>query len=207
MTALIIVLSIVLVAAFLLTRYAGIIIAYRDDLSVTVTYGLIRYRLGKKKRPKLKKEKKKKKKKKKEEPEAPPAPSDPEAEKAARRERRSAITAVLKKVKEILPRFFGKVHFKSARLYCRIATGDAASTAIATGGAKAAASVLFETIDNFAVLERGSVKNVAIEPDFLGAEPSFDILLRFRVRVIYALFYGLKVLKEFIKTKIKSDNK
>ena len=114
---------------------------------------------------------------------------------------------VVKKVKQILPRFFGKVHFRSARLYCRIATGDAATTAIATGGAKAAASVLFETIDNLAVLERGSAKNVAIEPDFVGARPSFDIDVRFRVRVIYAVFYGLKVIKEFIAAKIKSDNK
>ena len=213
MTALIIIASIILVILFLLTRYAGIILVYRDDLTVTVTYGLIRYRLGKKSPAKLKKEKKKKakkkkkKKKKKKTEEIPPSPPDPEAEKAAKRERRDAIMTVVKAVKDILPRFFGKVHFRSARLFCRIATGDAATTAIATGGAKAASSILFETIDNLAVLESGSEKNVAIEPDFIGTKPSFDINVRFRVRVIWAVIYGLKVLKEFIKAKIKSDNK
>ena len=62
MTALIIIASIILVILFLLTRYAGIIIVYRDDLTVTVTYGLIRYRLGKK-RPQNSKEKKRKRQK------------------------------------------------------------------------------------------------------------------------------------------------
>ena len=57
MTALIVILSVILVMAFLLTRYAGIILTYRDDFAVTVTYGIIRIKLGKKKRKKVKKEK------------------------------------------------------------------------------------------------------------------------------------------------------
>ncbi len=208
MTAFIVILSILLVLAFLLTRYAGIMITYREDVGVTVTYWFVRYTLGKSGRPKVKKEKKPKKKKKKTE-EAPsgPSPRDREAEKRERREKRDAIMAVVREVKKILPGFFGKIHFRSAKLYCRIATGDAASTALATAGAKASASILFETIDNFAVLDGGSERNVAIEPDFLSDKSAFDIDVRLRVRVIFALFYGLKVLFAFIKQKIKSENK
>ena len=52
MTALIIIGSILLLVAFLLTRFAGIILRYDEDMSVTVTYGFIKYRLGKEKKPK-----------------------------------------------------------------------------------------------------------------------------------------------------------
>lgn len=198
MTALIIIGAILLLFAFLLTRYAGVIIRYSDDISYTITYGLIKITPGKKK-PKVKKEKKKKKKKE-EEPSSPP-----EAEKKKKREKRDAVFSVIKEVKRILPKFFGKMHFKSAKLHGKIATGDAATTALACGGAKAAASILFETIDNLAVLERGSAKNVLIEPDYTATESTFDIDVRFRIRVIYAVWYGLKVLVSFIKSKIKKE--
>lgn len=207
MTALIIILSIVLFFAFLLTRYAGVILRYSDDFSLTVTYGLLRFLPGKKKKPKVKKAKKEKKKKKHKEEHEPEAPSDPEEAKRKKREQREAIFKMAGKVKEILPKFFGKMHFKSAKLCVTIATGDAAATALACGSAKAAASMIFETIDNFAVLERGSEKNVRIEPDFVSDETKCDIDIRFRIRVIYAVFYGLKAIKEFIEIKIKQDKK
>ncbi len=112
---------------------------------------------------------------------------------------------MIRVVKEILPKFFGKVHFRSAKLEADIATGDAASTALACGAAKFAGSILFETIDELAVLEKYSEKNVRIEPDFTGEESRFDIDLRFRVRVIYAVKYALSVLRNFIKMKIKNN--
>ncbi len=210
MTALIIIGAILALIVFLLTRFAGIILRYDDEMSVTVTYGLIRYRLGKKKKakkPKKPKEKKPKKKKKKKEEE--PAAVDDEAAKAAekqkKREKREALFELIREVKRILPKFVGKIHFRSAKLHVRVATGDAASTALACGGAKASASILFELIDHFAVLERGSAKNVAIEPDFTSDEMKYDVDVRFRLRVIWAIHYGLKVLLSFIKTKIKKS--
>lgn len=202
MTALIIIACVVLVTAFLLTRYAGVIVRYSDDLSLVITYGILRFKPEKK--PKKPKAAKKKKHKKEVETAVPP---DPDAEKARKREKREALFTLARKIRDILPKFFGKVHFKSAKLYAKIATGDAASTALACGGAKAAASLIFETVDNFAVLDRGSTKNVAIEPDFLSDETTLDVDLRFRIRVIYALRYGFKILIEFIKTKIKQDAK
>lgn len=207
MTALIIIGSILLLVAFLLTRFAGIILRYDEDMSVTVTYGFIKYRLGKEKKPKKQKKKKKKKKKKEEEP----ADADEEAARAAekkkKKEDRAAIFELIREVKKILPKFVEKIHFRSAKLNVKVATGDAASTALACGGAKAGASILFELIDNFAVLERGSSRNVAIEPDFTSDEMKYDIDVRFRLRVIWALHYGLKVLAGFIKSKIKKLNK
>ena len=209
MTFLIILGAIVLLFAFLLTRYAGVILKYSDDLSYTVTYGPLRFHPDKWKAGKKHKKKKEKKKKKKEE--EPPEEIDEEerknAEKQAKREKREAIFEIIKAVKRILPKFFGKMHFRSAKLHVNVGAKDAASTALACGGAKAAASLLFEFIDNFAVLERGSEKNVRIEPDFVSGETTCDIDVRFRIRVIHALRYGLKVLFTFIKTKIKIDNK
>ena len=203
MTALIIIGSILLLVAFLLTRFAGIILRYEDDMSVTVTYGLIKYRLGKERKPK----KPKKKKKKEEEPPEAEEEADKEAEKKKKKEDRAAIFELIREVKKILPKFVKKIHFRSAKLNVKVATGDAASTALACGGAKAGASILFELIDNFAVLERGSSRNVAIEPDFTSDEMKYDIDVRFRLRVIWAFHYGLKVLARFIKTKIKKSNK
>jgi len=212
MTALIIIGAVIALIVFLLTRFAGIILRYEDEMSVTVTYGLIRYRIGKKKKakkPKKPKEKKEKKKKKKKKDEAPPQEIDEEAAKAAekrkKREKREAIFELIREVKRILPKFVGKIHFRSAKLHVKVATGDAASTALACGGAKAGASVLFELIDRFAVLERGSSKNVAIEPDFTSDEMKYDVDVRFRLRVIWAIHYGLKVLLGFIKSKIKKS--
>ena len=206
MTALIIIGAILLLIVFLLTRFAGIILRYDDDMSVTVQYGLIKFKLGGgKKKPKKKKEKKKKKKKKKEEEPAEASEADKDAEKKKKKENRAAIFDLIREVKKILPKFIGKIHFRSAKLNVKVATGDAASTALACGGAKAGASILFELIDKFAVLERGSSRNVAIEPDFTSDEMKYDIDVRFRLRVIWAVHYGLKVLLKFIKSKIKKS--
>ncbi|MBR0302906.1 MAG: DUF2953 domain-containing protein [Clostridia bacterium] len=204
MTALIIIASIIVLTVFLLTRYAGIRLRYSDDFSATITFWIIKITPGEKK--KAKKPKKEKKKKKKEE-EAPAAEqtADPEAEARAKRERRDAIYEMIRVVKRILPKFFGKVRFRAARLYANIATGDAASTALACGSAKAAGAILFETIDELCVLEKYDERDVRILPDFIAEESTFDIDLRFRVRLIYALKYALAVLIGFIKYKIKKD--
>ena len=206
MTALIIIGAIILLFVFLLTRFAGIILRYDEDMSVTVTYGFLKFRLGEKKKAKKPKEKKKKKKKKEDEaPEEIDEEAAKEAEKKTQKENRAAIFDLIREVKKILPKFIGKIHFRSAKLHVRVATGDAASTALACGGAKAGAAILFELIDEFAVLERGSSKNVAIEPDFTSEEMKYDVDVRFRLRVIWAVHYGLKVLIKFIKSKIKKS--
>ena len=206
MTAIIIIGAIILLFAFLLTRFAGIILRYDEDMSVTVTYGFLKFPLGKKKKPKKPKKKKKKKKKKTEEAEGEvDEEAVKEAEKKKKKENRAAIFDLVREVKKILPKFIGKIHFKSAKLHVKVATGDAASTALACGGAKAGAAMLFELIDKFAVLERGSSRNVAIEPDFTSEEMKYDIDVRFRLRVIWAVHYGLKVLFKFIKSKIKKS--
>ena len=205
MTFLIVLGAIILFFALILTRYAGVILKYSEDFSYTVTFGPLRLHPDKwKKKPKAKKEKKKKKKE-----EAPPAEIDKEEqrriEKQKAREKREALFEVIGAVKRILPKFFGKMHFRSAKLDISVATGDAASTALACGGAKAGAAILFEFIDNFAFLERGSEKNVRIEPDFTSDETKCDIDVRFRIRIIHALRYAVKVLFTFIKAKIKKD--
>ncbi len=204
MTALIIIGAILLLIVFLLTRFAGIIIRYDEDMSVTATYGFLRFDLSKKKAAKAPKKKKAKKKKKKAEEETPQE-VDKEAAKKKKKENRAAIFDLVREVKKILPKFVNKIHFRSAKLHVKVATGDAASTALACGGAKAGASILFELIDNFAVLERGSSRNVAIEPDFTSDEMKYDVDVRFRLRVIWAIHYGLKVLVKFIKSKIKKS--
>ncbi|MBQ7669334.1 MAG: DUF2953 domain-containing protein [Clostridia bacterium] len=182
--------------AFLLTRYAGIIIKYRDDFTVSVTYGILKFNPGKKKR--IKKPKKKK--------EAPEAEiKEEEKPKEKTKITKDAIFEVLEELKDLLPKFIGKIHFRSAKLEVKTATGDAASTALQCAGAKAGVSLIFETIDRFAVLEKGSEKNVSIEPDFLSDKPSYDIDLRFRIRVIYAVHYGIKTLVRFMKIKIKKE--
>ncbi len=199
MTALYIIGAIVLLIILFLIQFAGIIIKYREEATITVILGPIRYTPAKhKKKPKKAKKKKKEIKEDKEE-------TEEAGEKKKEKMPREAIFELISAVKEILPKFFGKVHFKFARLRVKVATGDPASTALACGGAKIGASLLFETVDNLAVLDRGSTKDVAIEPDFVSGETQIDALLRFRVRVFYILKYGIKLLIKFIKIKIKNE--
>ena len=199
MTALYIIGAIVLLIVLFLIQFAGIIIKYNDEATVTVTLGPIRYTPGKhKKKPK------KAKKKKKESAEEATCETGKE-EKKKEKMPRDAIFELIRAVKEVLPKFLGKIHFKFAKLHVKVATDDPASTALACGGAKIAASLLFETVDNLAVLDRGSTKDVAIEPDFVSGKTEIDALMRFRVRVLYILKYGLKMLIQFIKIKIKNE--
>ena len=200
MTGLIIAACVIAFIAFLLTRYAGVIIKYRDDFEVAVTYGIIKIHPGKKKKIKKIKQPKKKK--------ATESEAKPKEEKPKEKSKvtKDAIFEVLDAVKSILPKFLGKMHFRSAKLKAKIATGDAASTALQCAGAKAGTSLILETVDRFAVLEKGSEKNVAIEPDFLSDKSSYDIDLRFRIRVIYAVHYGIKALVRFMKIKLKQEN-
>lgn len=186
--------------AFLLTRYAGVTIKYRDELSLAVTYGVLKFHPGKKKKPKkLKKV------------QAEKAGGEIKENKEKHEEKakitKDAILEVLGAVKELLPKFLGKMHFRSAKLNAKIATGDAASTALQCAAAKAGASLIFEATDRFAILDKGSDKNVAIEPDFLSERSSYDMDLRFRIRVIYAVHYGVKALVRFIKIKLKLEKK
>ncbi len=125
-------------------------------------------------------------------------------EKKEKKEGAAKISDVINILKEILPRFCKKLHFRARTLEITVATGDAASTAIACGATKAASSLMFELIDTYTVLDIGKRDRVSIEPNFLSEKSAFKIDLLFRIRLISALALFPRLISAFIKTADKN---
>lgn len=201
MTALIIVGAILLFLTFLLLQWVKIIIEYKDTVSYKIYLSLIPINIEK-----FTKRKKKKKQKKKAKPTKEAAPT---AEKQKKDSSPGAgdILGVLDVVREILPKFAGRLHIKTAKLKAVIAGEDAASTAIKCGAVKAAAALLFEFIDRNCRLNKKSIQNISIEPNFISNETDLDIKLIFKIRICGLLALGASFLIKFIKRKIKEETK
>lgn len=206
MTALIIIAAVLALIVFLLLQFAGIRVIYDGDTRLFLEYSFLKidlFRLiGKKKNKKSKKA---------------TGPKKAETANAGKEEKTGEIKKSLpdtkdiftmaKTVKRLLKEFARKLHFKSAKFHVTVGGEDAARVAITCGTYKMLASALFEVIDNVAVLDRGSAKNVTIEPDFTSDDTVFDVDITFRARLSHVLKVAFKFFVGFIKAKIKEETK
>lgn len=207
---------IVLFFAFLLSLKATIIIAYSDEVTLTVRVLFLKIRILPKKEKKngphsmsaskaqkirrklAKKERAKREKKAQKEirkKQAPPKPKKSVAEIL------DLIAMVRKLVSAVVKRFFKHLRVNVARLNVKIATGDAASTAIAYGAVTQSINVLFpllEPIKNFGLPE---TTEVDIQPDFLSESSEIDILISFSLRVWHVFDIAFSALGAFLKHK------
>lgn len=207
MTALIVFVAVLALIIFILLQFAGIRVIYDGDTQLFLEYSFLKIDLFR-----LIGKKKKKKKSKKTSISKKIKASDAAKEKKNGEVKRALpdtkdIFTMAKTVKGLLREFAKKLHFKSAKFHITAGSEDAAKTAITCGTYKMFASALFEVIDNVAVLERGSEKNVIIEPDFTSDDTVFDVDITFRARLSHVLKVTLKFFARFIKAKIQEETK
>ena len=233
MTALIV---IVLFFAFLLSLKATVTVAYCGEVTLFVRVLCFKIKIlpaKKKKYPKSmsakkarkikeKREKKEAKKKlKKAEKKAAKEQEKEEKKKAKaegtlKKEKKSPgeildiVSLVANLLKQVIGKFFGHLRIKIARIRLKIATGDAATTAITYGAVTQAINVLFPIIDNIKTVKTPVNKDIDISADFCSDETEIDIEISFALRVWHlfhvlgaALGQLIKYIFKTVKRKIK----
>ena len=220
MTALIVLGCIVLFFVFILSLKATVTIEYRDEVVLYVRVLFIRIRIlpskkkkngphsmsakkAKKLKDKLeaKKEKKRQKKKQKK--------AEKFADKHGQKKKKSLsdILDIISLVKDLAAKvikiFFGHLKVKVARLKIKVATGDAADTAIAYGLISQAAMYLFTLLSPLDGLSFPRDKDTEIVCDYLSDEMEIDVKISFSIRVWHVLHVGFGALGTLIKHKLK----
>lgn len=220
MTALYVIATVALFLFLLLALPADLILTCRDELTLTLRVLFLRFPLvpKKEKPPKLShftaegyrrqvandtKEAAEKQKK----------ADDKAAKKAAQKgadapgEKRS-LSALLDKVGgikniavRVIERFARRLTIRVRRCDISIGTGDAASTALATGAVNAALYGLAEVLRNTSGLDDESAGKLYASPDFLGEGFHTDLDILFRIRVFGVFDVAFTALKAFLKEK------
>lgn len=220
MTALIVILSIALLIALLLSTKVLLHIRYEESLTVYLRVLFVKIRLypskkEKKKHPhsmskrkaqkikdslqkKPKEEPKKRKSKKKEKEKEPKEAPD----------LISIISIITSFVKSFLRLFAGSVRIRSSRLHIVVATEDAADTAIAYGALTQAINLLFPMLDGiktFKHLPRG--KELSVQADFLSDTSKIDADVELYIRVGSALkavcLAAIRAFKKAVKRQLR----
>ncbi len=108
-------------------------------------------------------------------------------------------------VKIILSKFFKRIRVKVARFNITVATGDAATTAIAYGAICQAVSYTIALLESSRNVSGLSHSHIDIRTDFCAEAPSADIKISFSLRVWNLLEIGIAALVRFIKNKLRRD--
>lgn len=175
---------------------AHIVLEYREDVTLTLSVLFFKYSLVPAKKKKTRISKKKGKQKKKQKPKE--APQKERATKKGVLERlgflRELLTAMLEKT-------LGHLKIRTARIRIRVATGDAASTAILFGAVNGGVALLLETLDQFGKLKVTRRDEIEVIPDYLATETTVDIRLLFSLRMWQILDILWKAFLAYIKIK------
>lgn len=199
MTALIVILSIALLIALLLSTKVLLHIRYEESLTVYLRVLFVKIRLypskkEKKKYPhsmskrKAQRIKDSLKKKQKEEPKKKKKRKSKEKEPKEAPDLISILSIITSFVKSFLRLFAGSVRIRSSRLHIVVAAEEAADTAIAYGTLTQAVNLLFPMLDGiktFKHLPRG--KELSVRADFLSDTPKIDADVELYIRVGSAL--------------------
>lgn len=150
-------------------------------------------RLEKEARKKAKKAKKKPKrvKKKQKKQQLPAAPEK-------KRTLQENLVLVRGLVSALIRKTNGHLRLKAARIHLRVATGDAATTALAYGAASASLAFLLAALDRVTKL-RAKPGDVMVIADYLSERSSADVKLIFTLRVWGALSTLLGVALAYLK--------
>lgn len=226
MPALITIGIILLFLVFLLTIKATVTIVYAGEVQLFLRVLFIKIRLvpaKKKKYPKsmsakkaqkikakaAKKKAKKLAKKKekelaKEEEKKAVAKGEVKKEKKSPGEILDIISLVANLIKKVIGKFFGHLTIKLARIKLKIATGDAATTAITYGAVTQAINLLFPVLDNIKTVKTPDAKQIDVVADFCSEESEIDIKISFGIRVWHVFHVVFSALGELIKYLFKS---
>lgn len=223
MTALIVIGCIILFFVLILSLKATVTVEYKDEVALYVKVLFIKIKIlpSKKKKsgPHSMSEKKAKKikakllakeEKKKEKKKQKKAEKLAEKHKNKKKKSLSDILDIIGLVKDILTKvikiFFGHLKVKVARLKIKVATGDAASTAIAYGLISQAAMYLFTLLSPLDGFTFPKEKDTDIVCDYLSDEMEIDVKISLSIRVWHVFHVGFGALGTFIKHKLKKSN-
>ncbi len=223
MTALIVFACILLFLFILLSLKATVCIAYNGEVKLYVRVLFVKinilpkkkksgpHSMSTKKAEKIKKRLKKKaqkkkqkalekKKKKQEKKEL----KEQSGEKKSMGEILDTIKTVTDIAKTVLKTFFGHLKIKVARLHINIATGDAATTAIAYGAVSESVFYLCQILKPLDGVSLPKAKDFSVNADYLSESSTIDIKIAFSIRVWHVLHVGAAALVKFIKHTVKS---
>lgn len=221
MTALIIIGCILLFFVFLLSLKATITIAYADEVTLSVRVLCFKIKLLPKKekkgphsmsRRKAARIRAKARKKAQKKREAALAKEEAKKQKkqAAKAKPKKSMSEILDTISlirgiaaEVIRRFFKHLRIDVARVKVKVATGDAATTAIAYGAACTALNVLLPVLYEVKNFSLPKEQDFSVEPDFLGDTPELDVKLSFSLRVWHVFHVAFGALGKFLKHKAK----
>lgn len=100
----------------------------------------------------------------------------------------------------VIKRFFKHLRIDLARLKVKVATPDAATTAIAYGAMTQALNILLPLLESVKTLKLpGDVTDIDVAPDFTAESPEVDIKISFSLRVWHLFDIIFKAAGKFIK--------
>ncbi len=117
--------------------------------------------------------------------------------------RQDQLSLYLSLVTALYERFLHHFRIDVSRLRITVATGDAATTAIATGAVFGAVSCAAELLANHTNLRRTMHADIAVIPDFLSESSRADCCLVFSLRAFAILELGIRFAYHFLTRNLK----
>lgn len=104
----------------------------------------------------------------------------------------------------LFSRFAKSLHIKVARLKIKVATGDAASTAILYGAVIQSVAYIIEILQRITNVDGLTKADISVDPDYLSESTSIDLCFVFSLRVwhVFNILFGTigKAIKKFFET-------
>ena len=230
MIALYIIGGMLLFFVFILSLKATVTVAYRDEVALSVRVLFLKIRIlpkkEKKKGPhamsekqaqKIKKKLRKKQQKKAEAKQKKQEKKQAKKEAPKEKKKKSLadildmIVLIRTLLAKIIKTFFGHLRIDIVRLKIRVATGDAATTALAYGTVTQAVNLLFPVLEKTKNFSTPKKRDIDIVADFAGEEMEADVEFSFSLRVwhlFHAAFAALgSAIKHFVKKAFRDQKK
>mgnify|MGYP003290890477 CR=1 FL=1 len=191
-------LGILIFFALLALLNVHLILEYQEDVTLTLSVLFFKYALFPSKKKK----------------ETPSGPKKQRKEKkkevSSNGETKPKEKGVLEKLSTLrdllgvlLKKTLGHLQVRASRIRIRVATGDAASTAILFGAVNAGMVFLLETLDRFVKIKTYSGDDIEVRPDYLAEKTTVDVRLLFSLRVWHLCDILLKTFMAHIHSKKK----
>ena len=192
-------LGIVVLISLILTLRVNLNIVYEDELTVFLRILFIKIRLYPARKRKYKHKDKKKTKK-----EKPTyitrTSSEPKPKNLV-----DNVKLITEVISEFFKAFSDQLHVKLAKIYIKVATPDAAQTAILYGLVGSAVECLVAVIDSITNLQRVKDHAIVVEPDFLSDNSQAQINITLSLSVFGAIKTLVKTLWKYFKLKNKNS--
>lgn len=193
-----------MLVALILELRVSLNIVYEDELHVFLRVLFIKIRLfpSKKKKFNAKKHEKKQKKK-------AGKPSHVIKERNADENKSTPLVDNIRLITEIISIFFKAsskyLRVKLAKIHIKVATGDAAQTAILYGAVSSALACLIELLDSISNLQKLKSSSIQLEPDYLSDKSEARINISLSLNGRGALIVLVKCLRRYINYKNNSN--